>query len=313
MKDILFLEPVFKEMIWGGNRLNTDFGYELPSNHTGECWAVSAHKNGDCLVKNGEYKGITLSSLWDNHRELFGGLEGETFPLLIKIIDAKEDLSIQVHPDDAYAHEFENGSLGKTECWYILDCKEDAQIVIGHNAKDKEDLKEMIAEHKWDELIRVISIQKGDFFQINPGTVHAIKAGTMILETQQNSDITYRLYDYDRLSDGKPRELHIDKSIDVIQSPHVETQVDRNEINLDNGKIEELVTCPFYTVSKIMIHGKQEFSQTEPFTIISVIEGSGVIDAISIQKGDHFILPAGYGNYNIEGNLTLITSCIGTK
>lgn len=313
MKNIIFLEPVFKEMIWGGNRLNTDFGYEIPSNHTGECWAISAHKNGDCVVKNGEYKGESLSSLWDNHRELFGGLEGEIFPLLIKIIDAKEDLSIQVHPDDAYAHEFENGSLGKTECWYILDCKEDAQIVIGHNAKDKEELKGMIAEHKWEELIRVISIQKGDFFQINPGTVHAIKAGTVILETQQNSDITYRLYDYDRLSDGKLRELHIDKSIDVIQCPHVDTKTDCHSVTLKNGKMEELVACPFYTVTKILVEGIQDFIQTEPFTIISVIEGSGRIDGTSIQKGDHFILAAGYGSYLIEGNLQIITSYIDTK
>lgn len=313
MKDIIFLEPVFKEMIWGGNRLNTDFGYEIPSNHTGECWAVSAHKNGDCVVKNGEYKGVSLSSLWDNHRELFGGLEGEIFPLLIKIIDAKEDLSIQVHPDDAYSHEFENGSLGKTECWYILDCKEDAQIVIGHNAKDKEELKGMIAEHKWDELIRVIPIRRGDFFQINPGTVHAIKAGTVILETQQNSDITYRLYDYDRLSDGKLRELHIDKSIDVIQCPHVDTKTDCHSVTLMNGKREELVACPYYTVTKIQVEGTQDFVQTEPFTIISVIEGSGRIDGTSIQKGDHFILAAGYGSYLIEGNLQIITSCIETK
>ena len=183
MSKILYLEPVFKEMIWGGNRLKTDFGYEIPSDNTGECWAVSAHANGDCKVKNGEFKGQTLSMLWEKHRELFGGTKGDVFPLLIKIIDAKQDLSIQVHPDDEYAKENENGALGKTECWYILNCEDDGKIVVGHNAKDKAQLQEMITNNKWNDLIRVLPIKKGDFFQIEPGTVHAIKAGTVILET----------------------------------------------------------------------------------------------------------------------------------
>ncbi|MDE7297629.1 MAG: mannose-6-phosphate isomerase, partial [Lachnospiraceae bacterium] len=134
MREVIFLEPVFKEMIWGGTRLREDFQYEIPGDHTGECWAVSAHPNGDCTVKSGRFQGESLSRLWKEHRELFGGEEGEVFPLLVKIIDAKADLSIQVHPDDAYAKEHENGSLGKTECWYILDCDPDAKIVIGHHA-----------------------------------------------------------------------------------------------------------------------------------------------------------------------------------
>jgi len=310
MKEVIFLEPIFKEMIWGGNRLKTDFGYDIPSDHTGECWAVSAHQNGDCTVKNGTYKGEKLSVLWKNHRDLFGGAKGETFPLLIKIIDAKEDLSIQVHPDNTYAYKNENGSLGKTECWYILDCEKDGKIVIGHNAKDKDELKKMIKERRWNELIRVLPIKKGDFFQIDPGTVHAIKAGTVILETQQNSDITYRLYDYDRLSNGKPRELHIDKSIDVINCPHVDHKVDRKKIKLEQAVVEELVTCQYYSVRRLSVHGRQIFEQTEPFTILSVIDGEGLIDGISIKKGDHFILPFGYGNYCIEGNIELITSHI---
>lgn len=310
MKNIIFLQPVFKEMIWGGNRLRTEFGYNIPSNNTGECWAVSAHTNGDCTVKNGEYKGEKLSSLWKNHRELFGGVEGETFPLLIKIIDAKADLSIQVHPNDEYAKNHENGSLGKTECWYILDCDIDGKIVVGHNAQNKDELKDMISDDKWNELIRVLPIKKGDFFQIEPGTVHAIKAGTVILETQQNSDITYRLYDYNRLSKGKPRELHIDKSVDVIKCPHVDTVTDRKEIVLENATVEELITCQFYSVKKIRVVGRQTFKQRKPFTILSVIEGQGIIDGIDIVKGDHFILPAGYGDYCIDGNLELITSHI---
>ncbi len=310
MQDILFLEPVFKEMIWGGNRLKTDFGYNIPSDSTGECWAVSAHTNGDCKIKAGEYKGETLSSLWANHRELFGNAGGDVFPLLIKIIDAKQDLSIQVHPDDAYAKNHENGSLGKTECWYILNCEDDGKIVIGHNANSKEELSSMIHNNQWDDLIRVIPIKKGDFFQIIPGTVHAIKAGTVILETQQNSDITYRLYDYGRLQNGKPRELHIDKSIDVITCPQKLTEAVRKKRAIKGGEIEELVSCEFYTVEKITINGSTELEQAEPFTVMSVINGEGYLDGERITKGDHFILPSGFGRYILEGNLECISSHI---
>ncbi len=308
MKSIILLEPVFKEMIWGGSRLKDDFGYDIPGENTGECWAVSAHKNGDCTVKNGEYKGLKLSSLWENHRELFGGVKGDTFPLLIKIIDAKADLSIQVHPDDAYAQRNENGSLGKTECWYILDCAKDGKIVIGHNARDKEELKRMISERRWDRLIRLLPIKKGDFFQITPGTVHAIKAGTLLIETQQNSDITYRLYDYDRLSDGKPRELHINKSIDVIRCPQDDTVTDRRSAALENAVVEELIACEFYTVNRVRVEGRQAFRQAAPFLNVSVIEGEGTIDGTDIRKGDHFIIPSDYGDYCLEGSLQLITS-----
>ncbi|MDF2943036.1 MAG: mannose-6-phosphate isomerase, class [Herbinix sp.] len=310
MKDILFLNPVFKTMIWGGNKLATEYGYNLPSDNTGECWAVSAHKNGDCTIKNGEFEGKALSWLWDNHKELFGNAAGEVFPLLVKIIDAKTDLSIQVHPDDAYAKANENGALGKTECWYILDCDEDGEIVIGHNAKDKEELKEMIEGNRWQELIRVCPIKKGDFFQIEPGTVHAIKKGTMILETQQNSDITYRLYDYGRLENGKPRELHIDKSIDVIGCPHIDKEVRGKLIRSEECDIEELISCNFYSVQRISMHGEQDFEQSNKFLNISVINGSGVIDGYNVIKGDHFIIPSGYGTYHLKGDMELIVSHI---
>jgi mannose-6-phosphate isomerase class I len=308
MKNIIFLNPVFKTMIWGGNKLATEFGYSIPSDNTGECWAISAHKNGDCEIKNGEYSGRTLSWLWDNHRELFGNCEGDVFPLLIKIIDAKTDLSIQVHPDDRYAAEYENGALGKTECWYVLDCDEDGEIVIGHNAKDKEQLAGMIRENRWKDLIRLRPVKKGDFFQIEPGTVHAIKKGTMILETQQNSDITYRLYDYDRLDNGKPRELHIDKSIDVINCPYIDQTVRGKQTQNENCDIEELISCEFYSVNRIRIHGEQEFVQEYKFLNVSVIDGSGEVDGAQLRKGDHFILPYGYGSYRLKGEMELIIS-----
>lgn len=306
----IFLKPVFKQMIWGGNRLGTDFGYDIPGDDTGECWAISAHPNGDCVVENGAYAGATLSELWDTHRELFGNVSGDRFPLLTKLIDAKADLSIQVHPDDAYAKEHENGSLGKTECWYIVDCDEDAQIVIGHHAKNHEEVQDMILNKRWKEFIRVIPIKKGDFFQISPGTLHAIKGGTLILETQQNSDVTYRVYDYDRLSNGKPRELHVEKSIDVIEAPFVPYEVSGNQETGAGYEKQNLITCPFYTVDKLEIDGEAGFEQEKPFLNVSVLDGEGSIDGIAIKKGDHFILPAGYGAYTLNGRLTLITSAL---
>lgn len=308
MSDIIFLNPVFKEMIWGGNRMRESFGYDIPGDDTGEAWIVSAHPQGDCLVSGGSFAGETLSSLWANHRELFGGLEGDVFPLLVKIIDAKADLSIQVHPDDAYAKENENGALGKTECWYILDCDEGASIVVGHNAKSKEELRQMIEQKEWTELIRERPIHPGDFFQITPGTVHAIKGGTLLIETQQNSAVTYRLYDYDRLSGGRPRELHIEKSIDVIRCPHRDESVS-GEPEIHEGYVRKpLVSCDFYTVDKIDVDGKYFLDQNQPFYIVSVIDGEGAADGHAVKKGMNFILPSGYGNCEFTGRMSLIIS-----
>ena len=308
---ILFLEPVFKEMIWGGKRLADIFGYEIPGDDTGECWGISAHPNGDDTVREGIYAGKRLSELWENHRELFGNLEGDRFPLLIKIIDAKDNLSIQVHPDDTYAEKNENGSLGKTECWYILDCPENAELVVGHHAKTREELSEMIYKGRWDELIRKSPIKKGDFIQIDPGTVHAITAGCMILETQQNSDITYRVYDYDRLTNGKPRELHVEKSIDVIAVPakSVADSV-KHYADLPENEWNELITCPYYRVFKLNVNGSFEREQSDPFLNVSILEGCGTLNGQLVKKGDHLIVPAGYGMMQFEGNLELIASTV---
>lgn len=310
-RPILFLNPVFKEMIWGGNQLAEKFGYEIPSDKTGECWAVSAHPNGDCTVREGEYAGRKLSELFKEEPELFGNLPLDRFPLLIKIIDAKADLSIQVHPDDAYAKVHENGSLGKTECWYILDCPEDATLVVGHNAGSREELKEMIDQKRWSELIREVPVKKGDFIQINPGTVHAIKGGLMILETQQNSDITYRVYDYDRLSNGKPRELHVQQSIDVITvpAPSAEDSVS-HAADLPANTMNELIACDYYKVYKLSVTEPVSFEQEYPFLIMSVIEGEGLVNGQMIRKGDHFILPSGFGKVELQGDMTLIASSV---
>lgn len=309
-KEILFLKPVFKQTIWGGSRLGREFGYEEAGDGVGECWAISAHANGDCEIQNGTYAGMTLSSLWKEHHALFGAAEGEQFPLLIKIIDAKDDLSIQVHPDDTYAKEHENGSLGKTECWYILDCAEDATIVIGHHAKTREEMAQMIADKRWTEFIREIPVKKGDFFQINPGCIHAIKGGTLILETQQSSDITYRVYDYDRLTNGKPRELHIAKSLDVVTVPFVEEKTKPVAQTLEGSTVTKLVECSYYTVEKLDITSSYTLPEKDRFVNVSIVSGTGTIDGIPVGKGTHCILPAEYGNAVFAGQMSAIISYV---
>lgn len=308
MSELLFLKPVFKQMIWGGNRMRSEYGYDIPGDDTGECWAISAHPNGDCVIENGIFAGKKLSELWTEQRQLFGNYDSDRYPLLIKIIDAKADLSIQVHPDDEYAKVHENGSLGKTECWYILDCDENATIVIGHNAKNHEEMEEMIRGKRWKEFIREIPIKKGDFFQINPGCLHAIKGGTLILETQQNSDITYRVYDYDRLSNGKPRELHVQQSIDTIKAPFEANNTDIQVTEMEEVTKTHFVTCPYYFVDKYDIHGTWNNEFKGYFTNVSVLEGEGSVNGIPLKKGQHFIIPNQYGVCEFKGDLSIICS-----
>ncbi len=326
---ILRTKPVFKETIWGGRRLKDDFGYDIPGDHTGECWAVSAHPDGEGSIVNGEYAGTPLSGLWSSHPELFGNYPLDRFPLLTKIIDAQADLSIQVHPDDTYAAEHENGSLGKMECWYIIDCVPGATIVIGHHAKTREELRDMVNGGRWKELIREVPIRKGDFFQIDPGTVHAIKAGTLILESQQSSDITYRLYDYDRLQNGKPRPLHLEKSLDVIEVPFVERRAIEN--GDDGSWMRLLYSCKYYKVWKGVSLGKEKTADgaktqaagaakthtadtaeiipsPEFFLIGSVLSGEAVLGDEFFRKGDHFIIPSGYGPTPVTGDAEFIFS-----
>lgn len=309
---LIRLKPCFSHTIWGGNRLRTLFGYDEPGNDIGECWGVSAHKSGDCTVVGGDFDGKKLSELWKEEPGLFGNLDSDRFPLLIKIIDARDDLSIQVHPDDEYAKVHENGSLGKTECWYILDCDEDATIVVGHNAKDKAELTDMIKNGRWNDFIRLLPIKKGDFIQIDPGTVHAIKGGTLLLETQQSSDITYRVYDYDRLQNGKPRQLHIDQSIDVIKTPAKaaeESVVSRTDMR-ENVPIR-MYSCKYYTVERMSVNGKAEIDIAgNPFTIMSVTEGEGSVNGEAVARGDHFIIVNGVEKAVIEGNMEVVYSWV---
>jgi len=309
----LFLQPVFQERIWGGTALRDMFNYDIPSEKTGECWAISAHQNGQCIVKNGKWKNKSLSELWENQKELFGHLEAEKFPLLTKILDANDDLSVQVHPNDDYAGKNENGEFGKTECWYVIDCQEDAELVYGHNAASKEDASEMIKNAEWSSFLRRLKIKPGDFFYVPSGTIHALCKNTIILETQQNSDTTYRLYDYDRIDkDGKKRELHLEKSIDVISAPHQDCENQFSFEKQGSSQITRFVKSQYFTVYKWDVKDCLSLRQDTFFMLASVIEGEGVLQKestlFSLRKGDHFILPFDFGDFVIKGNLQLIVS-----
>lgn len=308
--NLIRIEPVFHEKIWGGRKLETEFGYTIPDGPIGECWAISAHPAGDCHVRDGAYAGMLLSSLWTEHHELFGAAEGDRFPLLIKFLDAAKDLSIQVHPDDAYAAKHEGGSLGKCECWYVLHADPNATIVVGQRAKSPEEFGRLVEEGRWSELLNEVPVHAGDFFQIAPGTVHAIKGGTMVLETQQSSDITYRVYDYDRVqADGTKRELHLQKSLDVIDFGAKPITSGRVSTPTTNG-ITQLVCCPRYTVWHVRATGTATLSSPKTFYCASVIEGTGRASDHELRKGDHFIVPAGYGTLRLEGDMQLIVSTV---
>ena len=308
----LFLKGVLQEKIWGGTKLRDEFGYDLPSETTGEHWSISAHPNGPATVKNGEHAGKTLTELWASHRDLFGHQEGEVFPLLTKIIDAKNDLSVQVHPDDEYGLANE-GELGKTECWYVLAADEGAEIVFGHNAETKEEFHEMIADGQWDKLLRSIQVKPGDFFYVPSGTVHAIGSGVTILETQQSSDTTYRLYDYDRKDDaGNLRDLHINQSIAVSMIPHVDPQPEMTVAKVDNSELKKLVSNDFFTVYEWIIKNSIAMEREGLYTLVSIVDGKGSIEvdgtSYPLEKGDHFLLPNEVDNWTFAGDLHIIAS-----
>lgn len=311
MESIIELVPVFKEKIWGGRKLETEFGYEIPAGPVGECWAISAHPAGDDEIASGEYAGRTLSWLWDEHRELFGNCEGDRFPLLVKIIDAKDDLSIQVHPDDDYAAEHENGSLGKKECWYVLSAEPGQTIVVGQRAHSREEFAQMVEEGRWSELLNEIPIKAGDFFQIDPGTVHAIKGGTVILESQQSSDVTYRVYDYDRKQDdGTLRPLHMQQALDVIDFDCV--PLTSGEVELA-GPVTTLEQNECYTVDLVRVGedgcpAELAVETPHPFTCISVIEGEGVVNGREVKKGTHLLALSACDTLELSGTMQVVLS-----
>ena len=312
MSEPLFLQSVMHEKIWGGTRLRDEFGYEIPSDKVGEYWAISAHPHGVSTIKNGRFAGTGLDQLYAEHRELFGNSSEPVFPLLTKILDANDWLSVQVHPDDHYAMEHE-GELGKTECWYVIAADEGAEIIYGHNAKSREELRQQIEKKEWDKLLTKVPVKAGDFFYVPSGTMHAIGSGILILETQQSSDTTYRVYDFDRKDDeGNLRELHLEKSIDVLNigAPANSRPV---TVKADDLMSTLLVASDFFAVYKWEVSGKVDIEKTAAYLLVSLLAGRGVLtvdgETYPIAKGDHFILPSDVEAWTFEGqDLEMIVS-----
>lgn len=311
----LFMQPVFQEKIWGGDRLQRVFGFELPHDKIGEDWAISAHPHGVSIITNGPFKGQKLSDLWQDHQELFGHQSEAVFPLLVKILDAEDDLSVQVHPDDAYGMQHE-GELGKTECWYIIDAEPGATIVYGHHAQTREELAAMIHEGRWDELLTKVPVKKGDFYYVPSGTIHAIGKGIMILETQQSSDTTYRVYDYDRKDDqGNPRELHIQQSIEVTTVPAATPELQVKEVKHGASAVVTYLETDFFTVYEWQVRGKLDLTATGPYTLMTVIDGFGELligeKRYEMPKGTSCIIPNGIAQWAVAGDCDIIASIPG--
>ena len=314
--EILFLEPVYKDYIWGGQRLKKEFNKETPYDNTAESWEISTNEHGKSKIKNGKFKDRYLSEIFnmiDMREDIFGTkcLNLDKFPLLIKFIDAKKDLSVQVHPDDEYARKYENDS-GKVEIWYILDCKPNAKIIYGLKPQvNKSTFEKALRTGNVEKYLNYIDIKKGDVIYVPSGTIHAILADTLICEIQQNSDLTYRVYDWNRVDkNGQPRELNIKKAIDVIK---LNTEI--KKVESDNEDCQELLNSKYFNVEKIEANGiYTKKSDKKSFNAVNVIAGNGIIhtsdEEYMIKKGDSFIIPSAIGQYTIIGKVKLLYSYI---
>ena len=312
MDKIVFLEPVFCERIWGGRNLEK-FNFSIPQGDIGEAWVIAAHDNGSSKITNGSLAGLTLKEAYEKYPTLFTEKVYDKFPLLIKILDASDNLSVQVHPEDDYAKVNENGELGKTECWYVLDAKEDAKLVYGHSAITREELNSRIDNAEWNELFIEEKVKEGDFFYIPAGTLHAIGEGILIYEVQQNSDTTYRVYDYDRTDkDGNKRELHIEKTKDVTTVPFEKVELDQEVYEVGNIKVTQLAEERYFGVYKIEVSGEAELTKNDTGNLFTVLEGQGRIKVedivYDIKKGDSFILTTQCSDCLLDGDMLLIGS-----
>ncbi len=302
---ILKLRPSCKDYIWGGHRLAEEYGIAYDGNVLAEAWELSCHPDGLSMIANGAYAGKTLRQyIEEQGKEVLGTncKQFEDFPILIKLIDAKEDLSIQVHPDSEYALRNE-GQYGKSEMWYVLDAAEGAYLYYGFQEEiNKEEFEKRIKEETLLEVLNAVPVQKGDVLFIEAGTIHAIGKNIMVAEIQQNSNVTYRVYDYGRVGeDGKKRDLHIEKALDVTK---------RAPVVRDGSHYPHLADCDYFTVDKLNLDNgimkKMEGVVSEAsFVSILMLDGKGTLtnqeEAVGFRKGDSLFLPAGSGAYQIEG------------
>lgn len=300
---IVKLQAVCKDYLWGGTKLRDIYNKKSDSEIIAESWELSAHPDGTSMIASGNYKGMLFSEYINRIGAPALGHKydaNKDFPLLIKLIDAKQDLSVQVHPDDAYALEHENG-YGKTEMWYVIDSEPGAGLYVGFDRDvSKEEVLHRISDNTIMEVLRFHPTKPGDIFFIPAGTVHAIGAGNLICEIQQNSNSTYRLYDHDRKDKfGNPRELHISKALDVL-----------NYHEYIQAVYDDKVSCEYFDVSLIKVNGKQCFSVTEEsFCALTCIKGHGelILDKrITVDQSETFFIPAADKTIEAEGDMLLI-------
>lgn len=318
---ILKLIAPCKDYLWGGNRLREEYGKKTDSDKIAESWELSCHKDGQSVIEGGEFDGKTLSEYVDaKGKGVLGTNCGrfEYFPILIKLIDAKDNLSVQVHPSNEYALRVE-GEYGKTEMWYIVDCNEGAELLYGFKHEiGEEEFAERIKNNTLLEVTNNVPVHKGDVFFIESGTLHAIGKGILIAEIQQNSNTTYRIYDYGRVgADGKPRQLHIDKAVEVTDRipPKYPTTAQGVPEKIEGGVKTLLRSCEYFNVNKLEIDGAMTLNADEKsFKSLLFLDGSAEIVSAdgkaAAVKGDSFFVPAGSGEFTITGKCEVILSDI---
>lgn len=310
----LKFHPIFKHRIWGGEKLKTILGKSLPANQIGESWELSAVPGDISVVDGGSFDGRTLNDLIEEFPEAILGSEvvrrfGATMPLLFKFIDASEDLSIQVHPNDKVALE-RHGSPGKTEMWYIMDAEPGSRLIAGFaDNHSKESYLAALKSGQLTSILKSESVAKGDIFFLETGTVHAIGAGILLAEIQQTSDVTYRIYDWDRVDDqGNARALHTAEALDVISFDTTDTRVAyTKELNTANAT----VACPYFTTSFIPLDGNLTlYSPGSSFTVLMCVEGSFEIIAndstLFVRKGETILVPAAIAEFSLKGTAELL-------
>ena len=300
----LLLKAPVKDYLWGGNRLITDFGFETDKEIAAEAWVLSCHKDGTSTVQNGPHAGEPLTVVLADWGDGALGARAAAFPyfpLLIKLIDARDRLSVQVHPEDAYAKRVE-GEFGKTEMWYIVDCEPDAQLIYGFkHGITKAEFRTRIEDNTLTEVVNFVPVHKGDVFFIPAGTLHAIGAGILIAEAQQNSNTTYRVSDYGRLgADGKPRALHIDKAVEVTETvpPMAPYGAVGEPVALSGGTLRPLASCDLFTAELLTLSGTTHVGVRDSFTSLLCLTGEATLTAegcepLTLSKGASVFLPAG--------------------
>lgn len=314
------LKPAFKDYLWGGTRLRDDFGKDCDFDKIAESWELSCHKDGNSVVADGEFAGLTLAQYIEKEGKSVLGTnceKFENFPILIKLIDAKDNLSVQVHPNNEYAQRVE-GEYGKTEMWYVVDCDEGASLLYGfkHNIT-KEEFRERIENNTLLEVTNSVPVKKGDVFFIEAGTLHAIGKGILIAEIQQNSNTTYRIYDYGRVgADGKPRQLHIDKAVDVTNLCPAKPYPQSEPVDMGGWTKKRLAKCEYFTVDVINVDTSAALeADKSSFVNILVLDAGCVLssegnDAVELKKGDSVFIPAGLGKFELTGKCSAVMTHI---